>query len=520
MQAAAMPDQQGVPRVWGALLAQLRSDPKFRRDIRQELLHRLRQAKLADYEPNSKQLEFHAAGKSYKERTLLAGNRLGKSYGMGMEDAMHATGRYPDWWQGRTFDEASMVMWIASESIELTRDGIQKIVAGPADKLGTGAIPADCIKDRTLRSGVVGAIDTLWVRRGGGGDTQGGDCAITFKSFDQGRSKFQAAAVHVVHLDEEPPHEIYTESVARTVDTRGIVSLTMTPLKGLTPLIKSMLYERTPFQHLTVMTLDDVNHYTDEEKRIIESIYPEHERDARLRGVPTIGSGAIYPVADRAIECDPFPIPAHWRWLQAIDFGFDHPFAWVLMAVDPDTDTIYVVDAYRKSKETPGQHVYAIRQRLMARDPRMIEWLPCAWPADGNQHEKGSGEQLAQQYGKAGLKMRVENAKFPITGNKDSDTNLVSVAAGISQILERMNGARLKVFRHLSEWFEEKRTYHRHQVHDERGVLTSKIVKTSDDLLDATRYGIMDIRFAVEAPKQVHQAARDRAAQSLDWRLQ
>jgi hypothetical protein len=56
------------------------------------------------YRPYAKQREFHAAGASARARLLMAGNQLGKTIAGGFEAAMHATGRYPGWWQGRRFD--------------------------------------------------------------------------------------------------------------------------------------------------------------------------------------------------------------------------------------------------------------------------------------------------------------------------------------------------------------------------------------------------------------------------------
>jgi hypothetical protein len=43
------------------------------------------------------------------------------------------------------------------------------------------------------------------------------------------------------------------------------------------------------------------------------------------------------------------------------------------------------------------------------------------------------------------------------------------------------------VFAHLAEWFEEFRLYHRKD---------GKIVKEADDLISATRYGVMTLRHA------------------------
>lgn len=54
--------------------------------------------------------------------------------------------------------------------------------------------------------------------------------------------------------------------------------------------------------------------------------------------------------------------------------------------------------------------------------------------------------------------------------------------AGVSDMLTRMQTRRLRVFSHLDDWFEEFRLYHRKD-----GI----IVKVSDDIMSATRYGIM-----------------------------
>jgi len=57
---------------------------------------------------------------------------------------------------------------------------------------------------------------------------------------------------------------------------------------------------------------------------------------------------------------------------------------------------------------------------------------------------------------------------------------------------QRMTTGRLKVFAHLADWFEEFRLYHRKD---------GKVVKEGDDLMSATRYGVMMLRFtrSVEA---------------------
>src|ERR1700691_5673746 len=77
------------------------------------------QRQLFRYRPYSKQKEFHEAGKTYRERLLMAGNQLGKTLAAGSESAMHATGLYPDWWPGRRFDHP-IAAWAAGVTGEST----------------------------------------------------------------------------------------------------------------------------------------------------------------------------------------------------------------------------------------------------------------------------------------------------------------------------------------------------------------------------------------------------------------
>lgn len=223
------------------------------------------------------------------------------------------------------------------------------------------------------------------------------------------------------------------------------------------------------------MTIDDAEHYTPEQREAIVAAYPAHEREARAKGIPVLGSGRIFPIEEERIAIDPVPIPTHWARINGLDFGWDHPFAAASIAWDRDADVIYVTQGYREREQTPVIHTASIRP--------WGAWIPCAWPHDGYQHDKGSGEQLAAQYREQGLNVLVEHATHEDGGN--------GVEAGLMEMLDRMRTGRLKVFRTLTEWFEEFRLYHRKD---------GKVVKLRDDLLSATRYAIMMKRFATTAP--------------------
>ena len=71
---------------------------------------RAKRNKLAAYSAYAKQVDFHTAGASFRERLFMAGNQLGKTWAGAFEVAMHATGRYPDWWKGKRFPYATRSM--------------------------------------------------------------------------------------------------------------------------------------------------------------------------------------------------------------------------------------------------------------------------------------------------------------------------------------------------------------------------------------------------------------------------
>lgn len=424
--------------------------------------------RLGAYAPYAKQRAFHDAGSHYRERLFMAGNQLGKTWAGAFEVAMHATGRYPAWWTGKRYPYAIRAM-MGSESGELTRKGVQRLLLGPPElreEWGTGAIPYDAVRDTSMKQGVPDAVSSVVVRHACGEDS-----VLQFLSYDQGRTKWQADTVDLVWFDEEPPLAIYSEGLTRTNATAGQVFVTFTPLLGMSEVVKRYLLDKPAGTTVTTMTIEDAEHYSPEQRAAIIASYPEHEREARAKGIPILGSGRVFPVAEEAIKVTAFPIPPHWPRIVAIDFGIDHPTAAVWLAWDRDTDSIYVTDAYRMRDANIAIHAAAIRARG--------DWIPVAWPHDGLQRDKGSGEQLAEQYRKAGLAMLRSRATFEDGSN--------GVEAGLSEMLSRMQTMRLRVFAHLSDWFEEFRLYHRKD---------GLVVKDGDDLLAATRYAMMMRRHA------------------------
>lgn len=420
---------------------------------------------------------------------------MGKTWSSAYEIAYHLTGLYPDWWEGKRWNRG-VTGWALGQSMQSTRDTIQRLVLGRPGEWGTGTIPEDLIIGRPkLAAGIADSVDCVFVRH-----VSGGVSRLYFKSCEQGREKLQGETLDFAALDEEPPEDIYIEVLTRTNATRGIVWITFTPLLGMSKVVSRFLMETNPDRSDTNMTIDDVGHYTEEDKARIISSYPAHEREARAKGIPIMGSGLIFPVTEESIVVDPFQIPDSWPVICALDFGWDHPTACVWLAWDRDNDIIYLYDSLRMRESVPRDIAVLIVNRGA--------WIPCAWPHDGLQHDKGSGIQLAEQYRQHGVNMLHEMAQFPETGDENGyKVSRTSVEAGLMEMLNRMQTGRWKVFSNQKDWLQERQLYHRKD---------GKIVKERDDSISASRYAMMMIRYASVPPDPQRMALDQRRA--YDWR--
>jgi len=168
----------------------------------------------------------------------MAGNQLGKTYCGAAEMAYHLTGLYPDWWPGRRWDRPIRA-WAGSKTGEVTRDGVQRLLIGEPKDLnafGTGLIPHVALVDWSKRTGVPDALDSAVVKHASGAAS-----TLGFKSYDQGREKWQAETLDLVWFDEEPPFDIYMEGLTRTNATMGATFITFTPLLGMSDVVSMFL---------------------------------------------------------------------------------------------------------------------------------------------------------------------------------------------------------------------------------------------------------------------------------------
>lgn len=429
----------------------------------------------AYFEAYPKQKDFFDLGASKRERLLMAANQVGKSQAGAFEAACHLTGNYPPNWKGRKWDRP-VKAWAAGETSTVVRDVQQAKLCGPPGvelEFGSGLIPRDLFVDKpSLARGVTDAYDTIQVKH-----KTGGISILRFKSYEQGRAKFQGETLDFVWYDEEPALEIYSEGLTRITATGGMVFMTFTPLKGISHVVARFIQEKTEDRELVSMTIDDALHIAPSERQKIIAGYPAHEREARAKGVPMLGSGRIFQVTEEAISEPAIQnVPPHWFKVWGVDFGIGHPFAAALLLIDRDSDTIHVHHVIRMADTLPLQHSVPMKTVGGA--------VPVAWPHDGNvRGDRNTGDTMISLYKAQGLKTLPQHATWPDGG--------FSTEAGIAEMQDRMETGRFKVASHLTEWWEEFRLYHRKD-----GV----IVKERDDVLSATRIGVMMKRFAKQVP--------------------
>ena len=149
---------------------------------------------------------------------------------------------YPQGWPGRRFTRP-ISAWVGGKSGRDTRDIVQAALLGDperSDMLGTGMIPqVDVVEGSMTRiAGVPNAIDTVLIKHASGGISR-----LGFKSFDQGRERWQGTKKDVIWLDEEPPLGVYMEAKTRTNAANGIVLVTFTPLLGMSEVVRLFIHE-------------------------------------------------------------------------------------------------------------------------------------------------------------------------------------------------------------------------------------------------------------------------------------
>lgn len=407
-----------------------------------------------------KHLEFFKAGATNKQRLLLAANRVGKTLAATFEIVCHLTGDYPEWWEGKRFTTCSH-WWVVGKSSETVRQILQNELLGQVGSFGTGMVPMDALDFDTLADAKKSStpISSFRVKH-----KNGTFSSVEFKSAEQGRQAFEGTAKSI-WMDEEMPMEIYQECLMRTATGNNILISTFTPLKGLSEVVLSFLENGDIMssgstgmsKYVVRATWDDAPHLDEETKKILLDSIPPYQRDARTKGIPQLGSGAIFPVSETDYVVEPFEIPKHWSKGYGFDVGRNTAAVW--LAHDRDSNVLYAYSEYFQVEGQPSTHTSSINSRG--------KWIKGAIDTAARGRSQSDGENLFDIYTEQGL----------LIVNADK-----AVESGLLEMLELFTQGRLKIFSTCTKLIQELRLYRR----DEKG----KIVKKNDHLADAFRYGV------------------------------
>ena len=461
-----------------------------------ELRRRKKRNRLETYYPDEGPLRrelyvphikfFEATAKAFV-LAILAANRIGKSEGIGgFLIALHLTGLYPEWWVGKRFLDGPNYVWACGTTNPKTAKTVQVKLLGEINDLGTGLIPGDLLDldTKRMKSGVVNAIESIAIKH-----VSGRKIPLYFKSYAEGRESFESEDPEVIWLDEEPPLDVFGECVVRATPTSlgrdpGQVYCTFTPDEGMTETVMSFLpegklpdrdglYSESGGKFIINASWDDAPHLSKEAKELLWAEIPPHQRDAKTKGIPQLGSGAVYPIDENAVIIDDIEIPVWYRRV----FGFDHGWNWTAaawLAIDPDTGMKYIYNVYKRGMAEPPIHAAAVNARG--------DWIPGvsdptkATSSRDGQHLIGEYQELIPNLHKA--------TKYP-----------GSIEAGIFEVWKLISLGQLKVFKSCRTWLDEFRLYRR----DKHG----KVVPMNDHLMDCTRYAIMDgLQLACEMPDE------------------
>lgn len=290
----------------------------------QEKEKRVRSDPLKYARSHDKQKEFFASLKPI--RVLFWGNRVGKTEGCAQEVARYALGRHE---YRKVY--LPIEIWCACPSYDLQKETSQKKLQN--------YLPEDQISHIT------------YVKAGTWGEVLLKDgTRINFKSYEQGREKFQGAGKRLIWFDEEPPKDIWEECTVRAeagVDLDIIMS--MTPVKGMT-WVYDDLFTKTGRDDLfiSLASWDDNPWLTEKQKIQMGANLSDEAIQVRRHGKFVQRVGLVCSWWDREKNTMIYKDTPHdWSYYEVLDGGFSDPAAWLFIGVDND-DNIHVIDGFRE----------------------------------------------------------------------------------------------------------------------------------------------------------------------------
>lgn len=423
------------------------------------------------YIPHTKQLKFHSSDK--RRRLYIGGNRSGKTTGGIVEDVWWALGEH----KFRSTPEPPVRGRIVSTSVI---DGLDKVIIPELSRW----IPIGRLKGGSWFTAYDKQDRVLTFDNGS---------TIELMTYEQDVEKFAGTSRHFVHMDEEPPKDIYNECTARLIDTGGSIWLTMTPLDGMTWVFED-LYEPAidgdhPLIDVIIVAMDENPHLNEGEVDLYLDGLSEDERKARGKGEFVQMGGLVYKMFDTEIHViDEFDPPKDWLWIGSMDHGLNSPTAWLHHVVDREGTAFTVWEHYKRNMMV-NEHAKIVLNHFseLGRGPDYYVGDPSI-----RNRNPITGTSIVQEYASFGVPI--------ILGNNDVQAGLQKVSRYLTP--QRVLGSdppvkrpHLYVTRNCTETIKEYRryrwkTYVSKKVESNRNASETPNQK-DDHAMDSTRYFIM-----------------------------
>jgi phage terminase large subunit-like protein len=273
---------------------------------------------------------------------------------------------------------------------------------------------------------------------------------ISFKSYEQGRDKWQSAGKDWIWFDEEPPKDIWEEAFVRQEAGHTLrIILTMTAIKGMT-WVYNGIYLNTSNPDLFVSTAgwDDNPWLMEEQKVQMSSMLSPQALQVRREGKFVKRVGLVCAWWDRSIHLrDYSTLNKSWTWYEMLDGGFSDPAAYLLIGVDDDNN-VHVVNGYRK-KQIGNRKLKELRDMRVSGLTITRGWI--------DNDDPRLQQELATMTTSAGVAdpWHLEPVVKKPNESKSWDETLAEKLAEYGQILPGTGKPRLYISNNLMEYNEQ-----------------------------------------------------------------
>jgi phage terminase large subunit-like protein len=355
------------------------------------------------YEPHEKQREFHESTATVTQ--YIGGNRSGKTTGGVAEDIWYAKGEHPY----KRIPEAPNAMRVCASDFNV---GLGQVLLPELARW----CPPSLLKNGSWEDSYKKEPPELHFAN---------RSFIEFKSYEQALVKFAGTSRDLIHHDEEPPQDIYKENLMRIIDCNGRMTLTMTPVEGMTWTYDQIYHKGKPedesvepdkMYHIIEADMLDNPYIGEVEAQLVLSGLDPDELKARKAGKYVMIGGLIYPGFNQNMHViDDFQVPANWNIYASMDHGLSNPTAWLWHTVDPIGRIITFAEHYA-NEMTIDEH--AVAYHKMNEQLQRYPEYNVGDPSIKNRNAV-SMTSVQQEY--------IKNGIFIILGNND-------VMAGINRV--------------------------------------------------------------------------------------